>query len=313
MDRRRFLRTGALAGGALFGAALTAGAVPASFSRGRDRRFQLDYAPSPGQFEAHAGPDPVDQIAFAAEQGYAAFEDNRLRERPVDEQCRVGEALRAHGLRMGVFVGHTIRWDEPSLTTGAPGPRRRFLDDIRASVEVARRVDATWMTVVPGVRDPRLDEGYQTAHLVETLRRAADILERHDLRMVLEPLNTRRDHPGQFLTRTAQAYQICRAVDSPACKILFDVYHQQITEGNLIPNLDRAWDEIAYIQVADHPGRNEPTTGEIDYRAVFAHLHDKGYDGVVGMEHGMSGTGRAGEQAVIDAYRAVDPPAATDS
>jgi hydroxypyruvate isomerase len=163
------------------------------------------------------------------------------------------------------------------------------------------------MTVVPGLRAPRLDTGYQTATLVETLREAAAILEPHDLVMVLEPLNTRRDHPGQFLTHTAQAYQICRAVDSPACKILFDAYHQQITEGNLTPNLDRAWDEIAYLQVADHPGRNEPTTGEIDYRHVFAYLHEKGYDGIVGMEHGMAGEGREGEQAVMDAYKAVDP------
>jgi len=124
--------------------------------------------------------------------------------------------------------------------------------------------------------------------------------------MVLEPLNNRRDHPNQFLTHTAQAYEICRAVDSPACKILYDVYHQQITEGNLIPNLDAAWEEIAYVQVADNPGRNEPTTGEINFQNVFAHLHEKGYEGVVGMEHGASGDGEAGERAVIEAYRTVD-------
>jgi len=119
---------------------------------------------------------------------------------------------------------------------------------------------------------------------------------------VLEPLNTLTDHPGMFLTTSPQAYAICRAVNSPACKILFDCYHQQITEGNLIPNIDAAWDEIAYIQVGDNPGRNEPTTGEINYCTVFHHLHDKGYDGIVGMEHGQSTPGRAGEQAVIDAY-----------
>jgi hydroxypyruvate isomerase len=149
--------------------------------------------------------------------------------------------------------------------------------------------------------------GYQTAHLIETLREAAAILEPHGLVMVLEPLNTRRDHPGMFLTRSPQAHMICKAVDSPACKILFDCYHQQITEGNLLPNLDAAWDEIAYIQVGDHPGRNEPTTGEINYRTVFRHLHDKGYTGIVGMEHGQSRPGRAGEQAIIDAYVTTDP------
>ncbi|MDP7295634.1 MAG: TIM barrel protein, partial [Vicinamibacterales bacterium] len=99
---------------------------------------------------------------------------------------------------------------------------------------------------------------------------------------------------------------ICKAVGSPSCKILDDLYHQQITEGNLIPNLDRAWDEIAYIQVGDNPGRNEPTTGEIHYRNVFRHLKRKGYQGVVGMEHGNSEEGRAGEGRVIRAYVEVD-------
>jgi len=304
MDRRHFLRRSALAGGALLG---TAGTIPAGASPGPGRAdFHLNYAPSPGQFEALGGSDPVDQIAFMAEQGFAALEDNGMKGRSPREQSRIADALREHDMQMGVFVAHSISWQEPALVTGEKGPRQQFLDEIRASVEVAKRVDATWMTVVPGARDRRLDAGYQRANLIETLREAAAILEPHDLVMVLEPLNNRRDHPNQFLTHTAQAYEICRAVDSPACKILYDVYHQQITEGNLIPNLDAAWEEIAYVQVADNPGRNEPTTGEINFQNVFAHLHEKGYEGVVGMEHGASGDGEAGERAVIEAYRTVD-------
>jgi hydroxypyruvate isomerase len=96
-------------------------------------------------------------------------------------------------------------------------------------------------------------------------------------------------------------------VASPSCKILYDIYHQQITEGNLIPNINRAWDEIAYFQVGDNPGRNEPGTGEINYRNVFRHIHGKGFTGVVGMEHGNSiRQSREGERAVIDAYVAAD-------
>jgi hydroxypyruvate isomerase len=170
---------------------------------------------------------------------------------------------------------------------------------------VARRVNTTWMTVVPGHADLRLHPDLQTANVVETLRRAAAILEPHGLVMVLEPLNP-RDHPGQFLKAIPQAYQICRAVDSPACKILDDLYHQQVTEGNLIPNMDAAWDEIAYFQIGDNPGRDEPTTGEINYHNVFAHIRATGYDGILGMEHGNASPGREGERAVIQAYRAVD-------
>jgi hydroxypyruvate isomerase len=79
---------------------------------------------------------------------------------------------------------------------------------------------------------------------------------------------------------------ICKAVGSPSCKILFDMYHQQITEGNIIPNIDRAWAEIGYFQTGDNPGRKEPTTGEMNYRNIFRHIHGKGYTGIIGMEHG---------------------------
>jgi hydroxypyruvate isomerase len=240
-----------------------------------------------------------------ADEGFRSIEDNEMRQRPVAEQERIGRELARLGMRMGVFVAHTIHWREPSLTTGAAEPREQFLREVRESVDVAKRVGATWMTVVPGFVDLRRDEGYQTASLVESLRRASDVLAPHGLVMVLEPLNP-RDHPGLFLRKAAQAYEICRAVDSPACKILFDIYHQQITEGNLIPNLDAAWDEIAYLQIGDNPGRKEPTTGEINYLNVFRHVRAKGYRGILGMEHGNAGAGREGERAVIAAYRQVD-------
>jgi hydroxypyruvate isomerase len=99
---------------------------------------------------------------------------------------------------------------------------------------------------------------------------------------------------------------ICKAVDSSSCKILFDIYHMQKNEGQLITNINLTWDEIAYIQIGDNPGRKEPTTGEINYKNVFQHIHKKGYSGILGMEHGNSLPGTEGEQALIDAYRSVD-------
>jgi len=123
--------------------------------------------------------------------------------------------------------------------------------------------------------------------------------------MELEPLN-KRDHPGLFLSKAAQTYEICKAVDSPSCKVLFDIYHQQITEGNLIPNIDASWDEIAYFQIGDNPGRKEPTSGEINYKNVFKHIHRKGFNGILGMEHGNSQAGKVGEERVIKAYQESD-------
>jgi hydroxypyruvate isomerase len=265
-------------------------------------RFKLAYAPHFGMFRQHAGEDLVAQLEFMASEGFTAFEDNSMRGRPVEVQEQIGRTLARLNMRMGVFVAHTINWNEPTLTTGSEEVRNAFLQEIRESVDVARRVNATWMTVVPGHVDARPHLDYQTAHVVETLKRAAAILEPHGLVMVLEPLNTLRNHPGMFLTSAPQAYLVCKAVASPSCKILFDIYHQQITEGNLIPNITTSWDEIGYFQVGDNPGRNEPGTGEINYRNVFRHIHSRGYAGIVGMEHGNSQRGRDGERAVIDAY-----------
>jgi len=177
---------------------------------------------------------------------------------------------------------------------------------MRSAVEVAKRVNAKWCTVVPGTYSKQLEWDYQTANVIENLKRTVEICAPAGLTMVLEPLNHYRNHPGVFLTRIPQAYMICRAVGSEHCKILDDLYHQQISEGNLIPNVDKAWSEIAYFQVGDNPGRKEPTTGEINYRNVFRHIHSKGFDGIVGMEHGNSRIGKEVERAVIDAYRACD-------
>ena len=192
------------------------------------------------------------------------------------------------------------------MTSGDKSLQDEFVNNIKDSVEVAKRVNATWMTVVPGHVDLKKEIAYQTANVVEALRRASDVLEPHNLVMVLEPLNWWSNHAGQFLSEIPQTYQICRAVNSPSCKILFDIYHQQISEGNLIPNMDKSWKEIAYFQIGDNPGRKEPTTGEINYYNVFKHIHSKGYKGILGMEHGNSQKGKAGELQVIKAYREVD-------
>lgn len=256
-------------------------------------------------FRAHAGEDILDQIDFAYTRGFRAWEDNNMRKRDPELQQKIGDKLAAYDMTMGVFVANTINWKEPTLTLGEGEHRDKFLLDIANSVEVAKRCNAKWVTVVPGFVALHLEHGYQQANLVETLKQGAAILEPHGLVMVLEPLNY-RDHPGLFLTKAAQAYAICKAVDSPSCKILFDIYHQQIQEGNLIPNIEAAWEEIAYFQLGDNPGRKEPTTGEINYGNVLKFIADKGFKGVYGMEHGNSQDGKAGEQRVIDAYRTID-------
>jgi len=298
MNRRGFIASGLGAAAAGFAASGNVRAVT-------KHTFKLKYAPHFGMFRESAGRDLIDQLKFIADQGFRAFEDNGMKGRPVEIQEKIAREMTRLGLEMGVFVA-TGDFQNVTFASDRDDAREKILKDIRDSVEVAKRVNAKWCTVVPGCYSTGLQWEYQTANVIENLKRCAEICEPSGLTMVLEPLNPYRDHPGLFLTKIPQAYQICRAVGSPSCKILDDLYHQQITEGNLIPNIDRAWEEIGYFQVGDNPGRKEPTTGEINYRSIFKHIHSKGFNGIIGMEHGNSKPGVEGETAVIQAYAYCD-------
>jgi len=268
-------------------------------------KFNLNYAPHFGMFQNMAGENLIDQLNFMADNGFKAFEDNGMKNRSISMQEKIGSTLNKRNMSMGVFVAHKIYWNEPNLASGNKNKRQEFLKYITESVDVAKRVNAKWMTVVPGHKDLRLNLSYQESNVIDSLKFACDILEKHNLVMVLEPLNF-RDHPGLFLTESPQAYRICKAVNSKSCKILFDIYHQQIQEGNLIPNIEKCWSEIEYFQIGDNPGRKEPTTGEINYKNVFKYIHEKGYGGILGMEHGNSISGIHGEKKLINSYQEVD-------
>lgn len=321
MKRRNFLTAVAstAASAAVISAATsTAAASPLASMPNNAAKFKLRYAPHPGMFKASAGNDVLDQICFAADQGFTAWEDNGMPGRSVEEQTAIGKLLEQLDMKMGVFVAYAS-FDEPIFVRPNHPKRDEFLAKMREAVEIAKRVNATCITVVPGSVDqqhkddqwnryggPRIREGRQTAAVVELLKRGAEIFEPHNLIMVLEPLNWEVNHGGVFLRSTDQAYLVCKAVNSPACKILYDVYHEQITAGNILNTMDECWDEIAYLQTGDNPGRKEPGTGEMNYRNIFKHTASKSTDMVIGMEHGNSMPGKEGEQAVIDAYRAAD-------
>jgi len=284
------------------GAALATTAVPTG-SLFASTAFDLNFAPHPGMFKHLAGESLLDQIAFAADQGFTAWEDNGMKGRDVRLQEQIGRLLSDRGMTMGVFVAHEIHWNKPTMSLGDPEYVAQFVKEIKASIPVAKRVGAQWMTVVPGHVDLKLHIDYQMGNLAECLKRACEILEPEALTMVLEPLNNYEDHPGLILKEIPQAWYLCKAVGSPSCKILFDMYHQQIQEGRIIRNIDTAWDEIAYFQIGAAPGRNEPTTGEMNYRNIFSHIKGREFTGVLGMEHGNSQSGADGERAVIRAYQ----------
>jgi len=273
----------------------------------RGGKFKLKYAPHFGMFKNHAGKDLIDQLKFMADEGFTALEDNGMMNKSKETQEKIAREMSRLGMTMGVFVAYGLgEFGKQTFVRKDKAIQERLVKNMKQAVEVAKRVNARWGTVVPAAYDNNVEWDYQTANAIENLKYCAEVCEPSGFVMVLEPLNWWRNHPGLFLSKIPQAYQICRAVGSPCCKILDDLYHQQVTEGNQIPNIDMAWEEIAYIQVGDNPGRKEPTTGEINYKNIFKHLYKKGFKGVLGMEHGKSKRGREGERAVIEAYRACD-------
>jgi len=303
IHRRDFVKSLGLAGAALTSSAAVADnwhAQPAGVPK---NKFKLMYAPHFGMFENSAGKDLIDQLKFMADMGFTALEDNGMMGRPADVQEKIGKELDRLGMKMGVFV---VDKGGNSANTLAAGKKENidiFLNGCRRAVDVAKRCNAKYMTVVPGDFERNLPIGIQTGHVIDALRRGSEILEPHGLVMVLEPLS---DTPNLFLRTSDQTYEICRGVNSPSCKILFDVYHMQKNEGHIIPHIDWCWNEIGYFQIGDNPGRKEPTTGEINYKNIFRHVYQKAKNEkkefIWGMEHGNARPGKDGELALIQAY-----------
>ncbi|MBL7764318.1 MAG: TIM barrel protein [Chitinophagaceae bacterium] len=302
MKRRAFMQNSLLAGASV----LTAGIAKAANNTKTgiaEKPFNLNYGIHDGMFRNHAGNDFIDQIKFAYDMGFRSIEDNGYTGRTPEQQKKIGETLTKLGMTMGVFVVNKGGNGANTLAAGKAEYIDIFLKGCKQAVELSKIANAKWVTVVPGDFARNLTMGVQTANVIEALRRGVEILEPAGVIMVLEPLS---DTPDLFLRYSDQTYEICKAVKSPSCKILFDMYHMQKNEGNIINNINSAWDEIAYFQIGDNPGRNEPTTGEMNYKNIFKHIYNKGYRGVLGMEHGNSIKGKEGEVALIKAYRESD-------
>jgi hydroxypyruvate isomerase len=304
MKRRNFIRSTAASGIALAGLTGMMSATAGETVASNTAKFKLKYAPGLGTFKENAGTDPIDNIKFMADQGFRAIFDNGLMNKPAELQEKIAAELTRHGMDIGPFVLYAD-FGVKSMVYNDEESRKMLKEKLIQGIETYKRTGAKYALMVPGKYDDKLEWDYQTANVIECMRELSEIAEKAGMIIVLEPLN-RWNHPGLFLTGIPQTYMICKAVNSPSCKIVNDMYHQQITEGNLIPNIDRAWDEIGAFHIGDNPGRKEPTTGEINYKNVFKHIYDKGYDGVLCCEHGNSKPGKEGELSWIKAYREVD-------
>jgi len=242
--------------------------------------FKLKYAPNLGLLRNIE--DPIDRLDEYAAFGFEAFEFNGLMSWDYARAEKLRTRMDKLGMEMGVFVANPGGWSKAGMVD--PQQRPLFLEEVKKAVTYHKIVGNKYCTVITGPGLEKPPRGLQRVNVVESLRRAAEIVRDTGLTLVVEPLNNLTDHPGYFLARSDEAYEIMKAVDSPQIKILFDIYHQQITEGNLIGNIRAFYDEIGYFQLADVPGRHEPGTGEINYRNVFKAIHGLGYKGILGLE-----------------------------
>ena len=218
----------------------------------------------------------MQRFGQAAEAGFSAIEfwNTDAEGRDMSD---VAALCRDLDLDVIQFTG----WGAPSLADRAN--HDAFERAMHRAVELCELLDAPMFTVVGHQSVARISHAESVANLKSALERVAPILEDASRMLILEPFNP-VDHEGHFLNGSVDALAICRAIDSPAIKLNWDLYHMQLTEGNLIANMRDGLDQIGYVQIADVPGRHQPGTGELNYSNIFSALKTMGYDGPIGLE-----------------------------
>lgn len=247
--------------------------------------------------------DPIAHIDYTADQGFAGIEDNWAANRPEAEQARIGQALADRGLEMGCFVAGCDPTDK-AWVSDDDASRASVDARVAGAIEISKRLNGRYLTLaIAG--NPAVPASYQSANVLRHLRRIAAMCERAKVMICIEPTN-REGLPGMLLQHVSDAYALVKAADSPAVKLLFDMYHVQLMDGDLVSNFQRCLDEIAIIQIADVPGRRELGLGEIHWANVLRSVRDSGYRGLIEYEVVPSRPGKEGEAAAVDALRRID-------
>jgi|SRR5579872_1229265 len=218
-----------------------------------------------------------ERLQKVAEAGYYAVElVNEFRGWQEADFARVAALRRGLGLTFDATAG---------LVTGIadPSAREKFLDEVAKMLPVLQKLECSNLIVLSGNAVPGLSREVQYQSCIEGLQRAADLAARNDVTLLLENIDS-EENPRYFLTSSREGFEIVRRVGRRNVRLLYDLYHEQIAEGNLIAKLEKNIEQIGLVHVADVPGRHQPGTGEIDYGNVFRKLAQLHYDGYIAME-----------------------------
>jgi len=240
----------------------------------------------------------LERIRKVKEMGFTHYEFWPWGNKDLHKIAALNQEL---GLVTAQFSASPTKGFGHGITDPSPERREEFVREIEGALDAARLLGVKKLCVVAG----EMKEGYsreeQTRAVINCLKAGAEKAAAAGVTLILEPLNILVDHPRQLIVHSEHAARVLNSVGSPYVKMLFDIYHQQISEGNLSGNIKRYHDLIGYYQMADHPGRHEPFTGEINYPFVLKTIHDVGYKGEIGMELSPKGDPAAAFEAVRQA------------
>jgi len=224
--------------------------------------------------------DFCERIRAAKQAGLAAVEFHQWRNKPLDE---VERTLAETGMPVTSFIV------EPRCHLVDPNARESLLTAVRESLLVARRLKVPAMVVASGPIIATASRAEQHQAMVANLRAAAPLVEDAGVTLILEPLNTRVDHPGLYLDGTVEGLDVIEEVDRPGVRLLYDMYHSTAMGERPEEVLGHRGHLVGYVQIADSPGRHEPGSGEIDWPNYLAILKSKGYEGLIGLEYRPTG------------------------
>ena len=262
---------------------------------GAAKGYRLDFAPHLGfptpetpLFAALVGDaSPDAQIAFAAARGFRRVQDPFAAQRSEAEQARIGALAKAAGLGLGCFVYAPMdRAMQPSWSATDPAGRGALDTEVEAAIGIGRRLRSRYIAVLTGT-DPARTRAEQRGAMTANLARLADRVAEAGMMLCVEAVNAQR-LPQMLLHHLADAVEVVRGADHPAVRLIFDTAHVQAMDGDILGNLDRAWDLIELIQLADHPGRVEPGAGELNFTRILDEVERRGFAGPVELEHGWA-------------------------
>jgi hydroxypyruvate isomerase len=245
-----------------------------------------------------------DKLQIAARAGLQSVELVSEHIKWSDSQIADMKKLaRGYGLGMDTIIA-TPDWKTRPVSMVNPAQRENFLKDVEEAIVFAQKLEVPQIILMSGDEIPGKTHEEQYASLLEGCKRAGDLAAKANVTMIVEPLNSKVNHKGFFLTTCVEGLKLIKETDNPHVKLLFDIYHEQVQNGNVTNTLTEAEPYVAVFHIADNPGRHDPGTGEMNYANIYKAIQKTGYAGYICMEYLPLGDPVPSLKKAVDEMRA---------